>query len=132
MENQKSLLMTSFNNHLFEFLDDIHNVFEKDIAIETTRSALSMIRKTNPKILVTLWHSYVSLPYKQQIDDDHLDFFIEKDYKHDLNYLPYQNEIINHIDRLREPIRNMGKENQMKSFQYIKNLCKLSNLYMNC
>ena len=37
---------------------------------------------------------------------------------------------INNIDKLREPIKNMSKENQEKSFRYIKNLCILSKIYM--
>ena len=32
--------------------------------------------------------------------------------------------------KLREPIRNMSKENQKKSLGYIKNLCILSKIYM--
>jgi hypothetical protein len=34
-----------------------------------------------------------------------------------------------HIDCLREPIRNMGHENQVKSFKYIQNLCLLAKMY---
>jgi hypothetical protein len=39
-------------------------------------------------------------------------------------------DIISSIDKLREPIRNMSKENQEKSFRYVKNLCILSKIYM--
>ena len=45
-------------------------------------------------------------------------------------YVNYSYDIINNIDKLREPVRNMSKENQEKSLRYIKNLCILSKLYM--
>ena len=121
--------MTSFNNHLFEFIDDIQSLFINDIAIDTTKNALLIIKKTNPRMLITMWHSYIALPYESNIENDDIDFFINKDYKEDLGNVSYQNEIIKHIDRLREPIRNMGKDNQQKSLLYIKNLTKLSKIY---
>ena len=64
-----------------------------------------------------------------EINDNNLNFFIEKDYKKDLRYIQSSDNIMKHIDYLREPVRNMGKENQDKSFKYIQNLCLLSKLY---
>ena len=54
---------------------------------------------------------------------------MEKDYREDVEYLNKSDDIIKNIDNIREPIKNMSKENQDKSFKYIKNLCVLSKLY---
>jgi hypothetical protein len=89
-----------------------------------------MIKKTNPALVIKIWNSYISSKYETEINNNNINFFIEKDYKKDLIYVNSSDDIINNIDKLREPIRNMSKENQEKSLSYIKNLCILSKLYV--
>ena len=127
--NDKSLLMNAFNDHFFEFIDDIESVFMNDSSIKKVKSALTLIRKMNPSLIIKIWHKYISSNYEKEINDNNINFFIEKDYKNDLVNIDSSDNITKHIDCLREPIRNMGKENQDKSFKYIQNLCLLSNLY---
>jgi hypothetical protein len=83
----------------------------------------------NPTLTIKIWHKYIASNYEKEINDNNITFFIEKDYKNDLVNIDSSDNITKHIDCLREPIRNMGKENQDKSFKYIQNLCLLSNLY---
>ena len=125
----KSLLMNAFNDHFFEFVDDIESVFMNDLSIKRVKSALTLIRKMNPTLTIKIWHKYIASNYEKEINDNNINFFIEKDYKNDLINIESSDNITKHIDCLREPIRNMGKENQDKSFKYIQNLCLLSNLY---
>jgi hypothetical protein len=125
----KSLLMNAFNDHFFEFVDDIESVFINDSSIKRVKSALTLIRKMNPSLTIKIWHKYIASNYEKEINDNNISFFIEKDYKNDLVNIDSSDNITKHIDCLREPIRNMGKENQDKSFKYIQNLCLLSNLY---
>ena len=127
--NDKSLLMNAFNDHFFEFIDDIESVFINDLSIKKVKSALTLIRKMNPALIIKIWHKYISSNYEKEINDNNINFFIEKDYKNDLVNIDSSDNITKHIDCLREPIRNMGKENQDKSFKYIQNLCLLSKLY---
>jgi len=58
-------------------------------------------------------------------------FFIEKDYSVDLSKAEYSGKIMEGIDRLREPIKNMTLENRDKTMKYIQNLTKLCILYEN-
>ena len=127
--NDKSLLMNAFNDHFFEFVDDIESVFVNDLSIKKVKSALTLIRKMNPALIIKIWYKYISSNYEKEINDNNINFFIEKDYKNDLVNIDSSDNITKHIDCLREPIRNMGKENQDKSFKYIQNLCLLSKLY---
>jgi hypothetical protein len=92
--------------------------------------ALSMIKKVNPTLIIKIWYTYVCSQYETEINNNNIDFFIEKDYKKDFVYVNYSDDIISNIDKLREPVRNMSKENQEKSLMYVKNLCILSKLYM--
>ena len=125
----KSLILNAFNTQLFEFIDDVQHVFVEDISINKVKTALLIIKKVNPSLIVKIWYTYIYSTYKTEIINDNINFFIEKDYKNDVSYLKSSDDIIKNIDKLRDPIRNMGKDNQEKSFKYVKNLCILSKLY---
>jgi hypothetical protein len=126
--SDKSLLLNAFNTQFFEFIDDIQYVFSDDSSIKKAKTALSIIKSVNNSLIIKIWHTYVC-SYETEINNNNIDFFIEKDYKKDFIYVSGSDEIINHIDKLRDPVRNMSKENQEKSLKYIKNLCILSKLY---
>jgi hypothetical protein len=119
---------SAFNNHFQDFIDDIQSVFPDNVDIMTARNALSAIKKMNPKLLSTIWLSYVYIPYQTQIDAGDIDFFISKDYKYDLGSNANAGKIMEAIDRLRNPVREMEPENQAKTMKYIQNLSKLALL----
>jgi len=126
----KSLLLSAFNTNFFDFIEDVQDVFGEDTSIKKAKIALSMIKKVNPTLIIKIWYTYVCSQYETEINNNNIDFFIEKDYKKDFVYVNYSDDIISNIDKLREPVRNMSKENQEKSLMYVKNLCILSKLYM--
>lgn len=127
--SDKSLILQAFNTQFFEFIEDIQLVFSQDNSIKKAKSALIMIKKVNPALIIKIWYTYVFTQYETEINSNNINFFIEKDYKKDFIYVNQSDDIINNIDKLREPVRNMSKENQEKSLMYIKNLCILSKLY---
>lgn len=128
-KSDKSILLTAFNTQFYDFLDDIENVFMNDSAIKRAKNALILIKKVNPALVIKLWYKYIVVNYESEIENNNINFFIEKDYKNDLRYLNSSDDIMKHIDSLRGPVRNMGESNKKKSFMYIKNLCILSRLY---
>lgn len=121
-----SNLLTVFNDHFAEFVNDIQSVFPDDRDILTAKNALSAIRKANPKLLVRIWVKYVATPYKEIIEAGDINFFITKDYSSDLARNDNADKIMESIDGLRNPVKQMSPENQAKTMKYIQNLCKLS------
>jgi hypothetical protein len=119
-------ILTVFNDHFSEFVNDIHSVFPDDADILTAKNALLAIRKANPKLLVKIWVNYVSTPYKEQIESGDINFFINKDYSTDLVKNDNADKIMESIDRLRNPVKQMSTENQAKTMKYIQNLSKLA------
>jgi hypothetical protein len=67
--------------------------------------------------------------YQSVINAGDLSFFMDKDYTQDISNNPNSERIISAIDRLRNPIKSMTPENQVKIMKYIQNLTKISNLY---
>lgn len=121
-----SNIVGAFNNHFEEFISDIIRIFPDDVDILSARTAFSTIRKTNPKMIVKLWSKYITIPYNSEIQQGNIDFFLNKDYSSDLGNSDEYDRIMNIINRLREPIRNMIPGDQEKAMKYIQNLTKLS------
>ena len=123
-----SNILTAFNDHFIEFVNDVHCVFPDDADILATKNALTTIRKLNPKMIVKIWNSFIVSKYKSEIEAGNIEFFINKDYSQDVSVTSNSDKIMESIDRLRDPIKNMSLENQAKVMKYIQNLTKLSQL----
>ena len=122
-------ILTAFNDHFTEFVNDIHSVFPDDNDILLAKNAFSAIRKANPKMIIKIWNSYIANKYHDQIEAGNISFFISKDYAQDLANADNSNKIMESIDRLRNPIKAMNSEDQAKTMKYIQNLSKLATLY---
>jgi len=134
--SNKSTFLTIFNNHFTEFIDDVVNVFPEDVDLLTMKKTFALIRKVNPRLIITVFYNDVYKKYYTHIEKGDIDYFIEKDYQTDLK----NNDLINNdnftkitqaINRLRDPIRKMNHSEKQKTIKYLQNLCKLSDTYMN-
>ena len=121
-------ILTAFNDHFFEFVDDIQQTFPDDHDLLVSKNSLTLFRKANPKMIVKIWNTYVVGKYKLEIEAGNLDFFINKDYSGDFINANNSDKIIEAIDRFRQPIKNMSQQNKAKSIKYIQNLTKLATL----
>jgi hypothetical protein len=123
-----SNLLTVFNDHFVEFLNDVHSVFPNDADVLTAKNALMAIRKANPKMLVKIWLQFVVIPYRTQIENGDIHFFIDKDYSQDVSGTDNADKIMQSIDRLRNPVKMMNANDQAKTMKYLQNLSKLALL----
>ena len=123
-----SNLLSVFNDHFVEFVSDIQNVFPEDHDILVAKNSLLAIRKANPKMIVKIWKTFIVDKYQQQIEAGNLDFFMEKDYSQDLAASENSGKIMDSINRLRGPIKQMTTESQQKTMKYIQNLTKFAAL----
>ena len=123
-----SNILTAFNDHFIEFLNDVQGVFPDNVDILTAKNALLTIKKANPKMIVKIWKTFIADKYREQIRAGDIEFFINKDYGADVSSTQNSDKIMSSINHLREPIRNVGVENQAKSMKYIQNLTKLADM----
>jgi len=119
-------LLSIFNKHFGDFLDDVQSVFPDNVDILTAKNALNLIRKSNPRMLVNIWIKYIGNPYKERIENGDIGFFIDKDYSDDLRNYKQPEKVMDAINGLREPIKMMNDEDQKKTMKYIQNLSKLA------
>ena len=118
-----------FNNHFNDFINDICEVFPDNVRILAAKNALATIRHANPKMIIKIWINYVATPYKSQIERGDISFFLNNDYTTDFGDYVQSDNIMEYINMLRDPIRNMGQENQTKAMKYIQNLSKIAELF---
>ena len=126
-----SNILTAFNDHFVDFVTDIHNVFPDDVDVLTAKNSLLTIRKLNPKMILKIWNTFIVGKYKKEIDAGDLSFFINKDYADDVSSVQNSDKIMESINRLRNPVKQMSVENQTKVMKYIQNLTKLSAMCEN-
>jgi hypothetical protein len=124
-------LVPAFNSHLVDFFEDIQSIFPDNVDILTGKNSILAFKKVNPALIIRIWATYIASVYADQIEKNDISFFIGKDYKDDLIYTPNAENIMAVINRIREPISLMNPQDQIKTMKYIKNLSKLSMMYVS-
>jgi hypothetical protein len=124
-----SIFIKTFNNQLEEFLGDLCILFPDDSEIETLMKTIKRVRGVNPVISINAFKSYVTSKYREQILNNDLKFFIEKDYESDLVNTNMTERITSKINELRGPIGNLPTHDQSNVMKYLNNLVKLTDLY---
>lgn len=131
----KSTLLKAFNGQIEEFLEDIVILFPDNREIKTSKTAIVMMKQANPKMLLSVWYRYIYMKYAEKIEEENIDYFLNKDYTEDVVKLEKNNSggssVIESINKLKGPLRELDEENTSKCIQYLKNLNNLSNMYMN-
>ena len=126
-----SQILKGFNDHFMELVEDIERVFPDDTDISTVKNSFTELRKANPKMVIKVYKEQIIDLYRDQIESGNIDFFIDKDYKKDVGNIQDSEYILNKINILRDPVRNMEKADQQKVIKYIQNLSKLCDAYHN-
>jgi len=128
----KSTILKAFNNQFEELVEDIEILFPDNNDIRTTKTALNMMRKANPKRLCDVWFRYIYTKYGDEINNGNIEYFLSKDYSNDFKMDEGAvNKVLEAIDKIRKPLRDLDSENKKKCVQYLQNLNELSKIYNN-
>jgi len=74
-----------------------------------------------------IYIQYVLDKYKNEIMNGDIDYFLNKDYTNDFEYM--DNIVIEKFNTLKGPIKKMDEMNKNKVIKYMQNLIKLADLY---
>ena len=128
--NNKSLLLKTFHKQLFDFLDDMIGIMPDNPELVKSKVYFTTLKQANPTLIIKIWYQYIFIPYHDLIESGNVDFFLEKDYTEDLQYIPYADDVLRIIDTsIRNPIKEMEKKNKDKCAKYIQILSKISDVY---
>ena len=128
----KSQVIEAFNAHFMEFVKDIEVVVPNDNDIISSRKTLNKTLILMPKMLIRMFQESFVRFYRTQIESGDLAFFIDNDYKKTHVYKDSDDPwILEKIDCLRGPVRNMSDNDKENVIKYLQNLTKLSDLYIS-
>jgi len=121
--------LNAFNNQFLEFVEDVIRIFPTDKDIIACKNSLLLMKKMNPRLIIVVWRDFIAKPYSEEIESGGMDFFLSKDYRSDLSHMPDADKILEVVERLRVPLRNLHEDDKATSIKYISNLTKLSLMY---
>ena len=129
--SDKSIVLKAFNKQFFDFLDELIGIYPENVEIATARESFNTFKRLNPSCIIKVWYSRIYCPYKTKIDSGDIYFFMEKDYSEDLTGSAVANVkgVLEMIDNVRDPIKNLSEQNLAHATKYIQNLSKLSMAY---
>ena len=130
----KSTVCKAFNKHFFDFIEDLLVIFPNSKEIMFAKSSFSTVNRFNVSLLIKQWYNNAYLPYGEQIANNDIEFFLQKDYSTDLKKnkdAKQSDEIIKMIENIRQPIATTDEINKQHSLKYLQNLNRLSAAYNN-
>jgi hypothetical protein len=122
-------IISAFNSHLDDFLNDIITVLPNNSDIKSMQFYMSGIRKSKPSLMLTMWKTHITDKYLNEIQNNNIDFFINKDYSEDLNGNSNSEYLLNVINKIRNPLQLLDKKELQSCIKYIQNLTQMSLLY---
>ncbi len=125
----KSSILKAFVNHFDEFIEDILKVYPEHPKLLKCKMYFDGLKKTNPRIIITVWKEYVNTKYRDLINKGDVQFFMNKDFNEDIQDISNPNKVHQEIEELRSIVKTFSEENLTKSMKYVQNLTKLSDMY---
>jgi hypothetical protein len=132
MSSEKSFIVKTFNDHFFEFFEDVLKILPDNMHIKTALRSFKTVSDLNKSILIKCWHKFVYMKYIDVINTGDITFFFEKDYSTDISHLSNSNNIMDIIDTIRQPVKDACENpvNKQHVVTYIQNLSRLSVAYL--
>lgn len=129
----QTIIMRAFNQHLNDFMEDIKRLFPENVKLRTLYNSLNSFIKINPKKAIEMWYSNITAKYSEQIMNEDIDFFVNKNYDDDVKKVEGSGIKldIDLVKELREPIMSIDAENKRTAIKYIKEMTQLSSLYFS-
>ena len=78
-EIDRSTLIRAFNDHLFEFLNDVSKLLPENREMMTAIRSFQTVITLNKSIIIKCWYKYVYVKYADVIESGNINFFFEKD-----------------------------------------------------
>jgi hypothetical protein len=127
-EIDRATLIRAFNDHIFEFLEDVSKLLPENRNLMAAIRSFQTVITFNKALIIKCWHKYVYAKYADVIEKGDITFFFEKDYGEDLSNMKNPDQVIEIIDSIREPVKQIceNPKNAEYAIEYIQNLSRLS------
>ncbi len=103
-------------------------MFSNDNKIQLFKDSLILAATLTPTKCIVAWKNYVVDNFREQINNNDYNFFIENDWSNIINHA-HRNIILSKINELRKTVCDLSISNKLKALKYVENLVKLCDLY---
>ena len=128
----KTEIASIFNTQLLGLLQDLARVIPSHPDLVQSRTAITLLTHTSPSLIIKMWSESIYKKYAEVIDAGDAAFFMCKDYSADLAGTGNANHVLEIIERLRAPMRDIDPVNYPRVMKYVQNLSKLAAIYDAC
>ena len=118
-------LITLFNGHIIEFIDDLCNIIEDSEELLNIKSKIKKVILLSSSKPIKLWYDSCS-KYDIEIEKKNYEYFLKKSYIQDVKQ---DNFLFTLFEKYKKQFSKESKQNKEKIMQYIYNLHKISKLY---
>ena len=102
----KSTVCKAFNKHFFDFIEDLLVILPDSKEISFAKNSFTTVNRFNVSLLIKQWYSNVYIPYGEQIENNDIEFFLQKDYSSDLK----QNKDAKQSEEIIKMIENIHQQ----------------------
>lgn len=128
--DSKLNIVEIFNNKLYEFINDLLNIYD-DSDLHTFKTSLKLLICVDTKKPLRLFHKHVQMPYKKQIVSMDETFFLEKDFTVDVEAVSIDSVDFNNglVIKLKEYWKDMKSYNKEIVWKYLNILVLLCDKF---
>ena len=118
-------LITLFNSHIIEFIDDLCNIIQDSDDLISIKSKIKKVILISSSKPIKLWNDSCS-KYNIEIENKNYNFFLKKSYIQDVKQ---DNFLFSLFEKYKTQLSNETTQNKEIIMQYIYNLHKISKMY---
>jgi len=127
----KNTCVKSFASKFDEFCKYLLKIVPNNPDVMAFNTGIMLIRRSNPLLLLQSWCANVFGKYADQISEGNLTYFLEKDYKDDLQEVQHTEQVLEGIDRIRKPIASLAGEELDEVVKFLQNLNTICFQYLS-
>jgi len=116
-------VLKAFSTQMENLSNELCELFPTDVNLKTINNTIILLKKTNPRKLLDFFNLYV-LKYEQKIKSNNESFFLEKNYKEDID--DFNKNSVNIITCLKTYWKDLTKQSKTNIWLYLNVLLKLS------
>ena len=113
--------LNAFTDVVVRFADELIELYPDELQFKTGKSAIVLIKRTNPRLLVHIFKAYID-PWREHIQKRDESFFMSKDYTKEAME---DENVLMLISRLKDKWPNIGEKNQNAIWKYMDTLILL-------
>jgi hypothetical protein len=114
--------LKAFSTLLLKFNDELIELFPEETEFNTLKTAIELVKKTNPRLMVEIFRSYIDL-WKTQILSRDESFFMANDYDEITQGDDYFKTL---IERLKKHWDTLSENNKNSIWKYLETLIKIA------